>query len=145
MPSGVYLPSFEDLLEGVLPLSWDAETHRWALYDATRVASADYNSDTAYTTSGEIDGTGYTAGGEVVTGTAFSRPGGAVLRYSSNSVQWPGSTLSGVAHIDMYAAEESGKPLMLGLQLPTPVNTSDGNLLVTPHALGLLSYNLLPS
>lgn len=143
MASGVYLPSFEDLLEGGLALPWDDETHRWALYDATRASAASFNADESYTTVGEIAGTGYVAGGELVTGTAFSRPGGGVARYSCNSVQWEGTTLSGVQWVDMYAAEVDGDPLMVGIDLVTPVNTSDGTLLITPHPNGLVSYNLI--
>lgn len=145
MASGVYLPSFEDLLEAAISLDWDEEDHRWALYTSARTAAANFNTDSAYSPTNEISGTGYVAGGEVVTGTAFSRPGNAISRFSSNAVLWEGTTLSGIDWVDMYAAEVAGDPLMLGLDLPSSVNTSDGDLLITPHPNGLVSFNLVPA
>ncbi|MBF8186314.1 hypothetical protein ITP53_11250 [Nonomuraea sp. K274] len=143
MASGVYLPTFEDILETALTLSWDAEDHQAALYNSTRASAADYNNDTAYSTTNEIVGTGYDAGGEIVEGTAFTRPGAGVMRFSSNAFQWEESTLSGVAHIDVYAAAVAGDPLMFGVTI-SPVNTADGTLLVTPHSNGLVMFDLTP-
>ncbi|MEV4837796.1 hypothetical protein AB0K05_24960 [Nonomuraea sp. NPDC049486] len=134
----------EDILDATgLALAWDAEDHQAALYNSTRASAANYNSDTSYSTTNEIVGTGYTAGGVVVTGTAFTRPGAGLMKYSSNAFQWEGSTLSGVAHIDVYAAAVSGDPLMFGVTI-SPVNTSDGTLLVTPHSNGLVTFDLTP-
>lgn len=144
MASGVYVPNFEDVLETALALNWGAEDLNWALYNATRATSVDFNTESAYTTTNEIVGTGYTAGGKVVLGTAFSRPGGGVLRYSSDAVQWDNSTLTGVRFIDMYAPVVAGDPLMFGIDLVIGYNTSDGTLLVTPHANGLLTADLVP-
>jgi hypothetical protein len=144
MASGVYLPSFEDILDATgLALAWDAEDHQAALYNSTRASAANYNSDTVYGTTNEIVGTGYTAGGTVVEGTAFTRPGSGVMKYSSDAFSWEGSTLSGVAHIDVYAAAVSGDPLMFGVTISS-VNTSDGTLLVTPHSNGLVTFDLTP-
>lgn len=145
MASGVYLLTMEDILDTTqLAVNWDAEDHQWALYNATKVSAVDYNADTVYSATNEIAGTGYTAGGKVVTGTAFSRPGAGVMKYSSNAVQWPSSTLSGVRFVDMYAAAVAGDPLMLGIDLVSPVNTSDGTLLITPHANGILTVDWTP-
>ncbi|MEU4332323.1 hypothetical protein [Nonomuraea dietziae] len=144
MASGVYLPSFEDVMEAVLDLGWDREDHHWALYNASKVAAVNYNADTAYSATNEIVGAGYTARGQVVLGTAFTRPGAGVAKYSTNAVSWPSSTLSGVRFVDMFAEGVVGDPLMLGIDLVDPVNTSDGTLLITPHANGILTYDLTP-
>jgi hypothetical protein len=146
MASGVFLPSMEDILDATgLNLQWDADDHQWALYNATGAAAVDYNADTVYSATNEISGTGYDAGGEVVLGTAFSRPGAGVMKYSSDAVQWTGSTLSGVRMVKQYAAAVSGDPLMFGIDLVTPVNTSDGTLLITPHSNGLLTVDWTPA
>lgn len=146
MASGVFLPTMEDVLDATaLNLSWDAEDLQWALYDATGAAAVDYNADTAYSATNEIVGTGYTAGGEIVLGTAFSRPGAGVMKYSSDAVQWPGSTLSGVRMVKQYAPQVALDPLMFGIDLVTPVNTSDGTLLITPHSNGLLTVDWTPA
>ncbi|MCG5220259.1 hypothetical protein [Streptosporangium sp. KLBMP 9127] len=143
MASGVYLISFEDLMEAAVALSWDAEDHKAALYNATGAGAVNYNSDTVYSSTDEIVGTGYTARGLVIAGTAWSRPGAGVSKFSFNALQWTGSTLSGVRFIKMFAAAEADE-LMAGIDLVDAVNTSDGTLLVTPHANGVLTYDLTP-
>ncbi|MFI6909873.1 hypothetical protein ACIBKY_52035 [Nonomuraea sp. NPDC050394] len=146
MASGVYLPTFEDILDATaLGLVWDAEDHQAALYNATKAGAVDYNANTAYSATNEISGTGYTAKGVVVTNTAFTRPGAGVSKFSSNAFQWTGSTLSGVRFIDFFAEGVSGDPLMFGVDLVSPYNTSDGTLLVTPHSNGLVTFDLTPS
>lgn len=145
MASGLYLPTFEDILDTTqLAVDYDAETHKWGLYNSTRAGAANFNSDTVYSSTNEITGTGYTAGGKVVTGTAFSRPGAGVMKYSSNAVQWDNSTLSGVRWIDMYADALSGDPLLMGIDLVSGYNTNEGTLLVTPHSNGLYTIDLTP-
>ncbi|MFC3986429.1 hypothetical protein ACFOYY_40300 [Streptosporangium jomthongense] len=143
MASGVYLPTMEDILDTTqLALNWDAETHKWALYTSSR--APDYNANTAYSSTNEISGTGYTAGGQVVTGTAFSRPGAGVSKYSTDAVQWASSTLSGVRYVDMYADALAGDNLMIGIDLGTGYNTNDGTLLITPHSNGLMTIDWTP-
>lgn len=144
MASGVYLIPFEDVLEAALTLGWDREDHQWALYNATKVGAVNYNSDSAYSSTNEIVGTGYTAKGKIVLGTAFTRPGSGVSKFSTNAVSWPASTLSGVRFVDMFAEAIAADPLMLGIDLVDPVNTSDGTLLITPHANGVATYDLTP-
>jgi hypothetical protein len=143
MASGVYLPSYEDLMEAVLTSPWDREDNKAALYNASKVAAVNYNADTTYSTTNEIVGSGYTAGGLVVTGTAWTRPGAGVAKWSFNALQWPGSTLTGVRFIDVYA-DQLANELMCGIDLVDPVNTSDGTLLVTPQSTGVLTYDLTP-
>ncbi|MET7333266.1 hypothetical protein [Nonomuraea sp. NPDC005650] len=145
MASGVYLPTMEDILDATaLNLVWDAEDHQAALYNATKAGAVNFNSDTAYSATNEISGTGYTAKGVVVTGTAFTRPGAGVMKFSSNAFQWTSSTLSGVRFIDFFAEAVSGDPLMFGVDLVSAYNTSDGTLLVTPHSNGLVTFDLTP-
>lgn len=145
--SGVYLPTMEDLMDATqLALPWDAEDNQMALYNSTRVSAANFNSDTVYSSTNELAGmTGYTAKGKAVTGTAFSRPGSAVMKFSSSAVAWAGSTLSGVAWVELFAEAVSGDPLMMGFDLDDSINTSDGTLTLTPHTNGLLSVGWKPA
>lgn len=145
MASGLYLPTFEDVLDTTqLALDLDREDHKFALYNSTRASAADFNANTAYGTTNEISGTGYTAGGKVVTGTAFSRPGAGVMKYSSDAVSWPSSTLTGVAFVDLYADALAGDNLIEGIDLGTTYNTAAGTLLLTPHANGLFTIDFTP-
>lgn len=142
MASGLYISTLQDILDVTqLALDWDLETHKWALYTASKTPN--YNDDTAYSATNEISGTGYTAGGQAVTGTAFSKSSG-VLTYDSDPVQWTSSTLTGVRHVDMYADAVTGDPLMIGIDLGASYNTSDGTLLITPNVSGLLTIDGTP-
>lgn len=59
-------------------------TYKIALYDSTATLSA---STTAYTTTGEITGTGYTAGGETLTKVSPSLSGSTAV-VTFNNVTW---------------------------------------------------------
>lgn len=54
----------QELMEGLHDMNVGANTYKLALYDNTATLDA---STTVYTTSGEISGTGYTAGGADLT------------------------------------------------------------------------------
>ncbi|WP_101788641.1 hypothetical protein [Nonomuraea indica] len=142
MASGLYISTLQDTLDVTQSgFNWELETHRWALYNSSKTPN--YNDDITYSTVNEIAGTGYVAGGELVTGTTFSKSGGT-LTYDSDPVQWTSSTLTGVRHVDQYAAAIAGDPLMIGFDLGTSYNTSDGTLLLTPNVSGLLAFDGTP-
>lgn len=68
------------------------DTLKMALY----VATADIGPQTtAYTATGEVSGTGYTAGGVAVTGTSISvDPVSGVVYVDFNNVSWPGANFT---------------------------------------------------
>lgn len=78
----------EQLLLGVHDFS--ADTMKIALY--TSAASLD-GATTVYTTSNEITGTAYTAGGEVLTGVTVTLTGGIAF-VSFNNPTWNGSSFT---------------------------------------------------
>jgi len=142
MASGLYAATYMDIFDTTqLGVDFDREDHLWALYNASK--SPIYNDDTVYSSTNEIAGTGYVAKGKVVTGTALSKLAG-VLKYSSDAVQWPGSTLTNVRHVDMVADFTAGDPLIMGIDLGLNYSTSDGTLLITPHANGLFTIDFTP-
>jgi hypothetical protein len=83
-----------------------------ALY--TNSATLDYQT-TAYTTTGEVSATGYTAGGETLTVTQVPTVGssGMTSYYSFADVTWSGSFTARGALI--YKYDGSGNPAMIVL------------------------------
>jgi hypothetical protein len=76
----------EELFKGIQNLLTDN------LYIALYTALADIGADTtAYTTNGEITGTGYTAGGKILTGTTINSSNGTVYINFNNVVWTPAS------------------------------------------------------
>lgn len=142
MASGLYAATYMDIFDtSQLGIDFDSELHQWALYTASK--SPNYNDDTTYSSTNEITGTAYTAKGKVVTGTALAKVSG-VLTYSSNAVQWAASTLTAVRFVDMFAEAVSGDPLIMAIDLGSNYSTSDGTLLITPHANGLFAIDFTP-
>lgn len=92
-----------DLLNAVHNFSTD--TFKLALYYGT--ATLD-DTTTAYTTSGEITGTGYTAGGVTVTATAPTSSNKVAYVDFSDAV-WAGSTFTAVRGALLYNASKSNK------------------------------------
>lgn len=143
MASGLYAATFRDVLDTTqLALDLDAETHKVALYTSSRTPS--YGSDTAYSSTGEISGTGYTAGGALLTGTALGITG-TVLSWDADNVEWQNTTLSGVRHADIYADALTGNNLICGVDFGQSYNTSDGTLLIIWHADGIFAIDMSPA
>lgn len=143
MASGLYAATFRDVLDTTqLALNLELETHRVALYTSSR--NPNYGQDTGYSSTNEIVGTGYTAGGEVLTGTSLSITG-TVLTWDADNTEWQNTTLSGVRHADIYADALTGDNLIVGIDFGQDYNTSDGTLLIVWHADGIFSIDMSPA
>lgn len=140
--SGLYVATFQDVLDTTqLGLNLDLETHKMALY--TNTITPNFTTDTSYSSSGEISGTGYTAGGLAVTGTALSA-GSGVLTWDADNLQWDDSTLEDVRGGIIYAAELTDDNLIVGVDFGNEYSTADGTLLVTIHANGIFGIDMVP-
>ena len=122
------------LANGTINLSTD--TFRLALY--TNEATLDQTT-TAYTTTGEVVASGYTAGGQVVTATVSSAttPAGSVVYVSFSSPSWTGAITARGALI--YKAGSNGAVCVLdfgsnkistsSFTVTMPANTSTSALI----------------
>jgi hypothetical protein len=89
---GDLLTGIHNFGTGVVRASTAADTFKAALYLASATIDA---STTAYTTTGEVSGSGYTAGGVTVTfGTAPSTSGTTAFVTPSASITYSSVTLS---------------------------------------------------
>ena len=78
-----------ELLGGVHDL--DTDEIKIALYTSSATLDA---STGAYTTTGETSGTGYTAGGNTLTGATISNPSGTTAVVDFDNTQWLSSTIT---------------------------------------------------
>lgn len=84
---GLTLSFKQQMLQGLQNLSSD--TLRMALYTGAATLGP---TTTAYSTTNEVIGNGYTAGGQLVTGTTISVDAVANVVYVNfNNVAWPGA------------------------------------------------------
>ncbi|MER6942482.1 hypothetical protein ABT294_00540 [Nonomuraea sp. NPDC000554] len=143
--SGWYGDTISDAL-GTTQLGIDLEldTAKLALYDNT--ITPDFNAgNPAYSTTGEIVGTGYTAAGKLVTGTVLLASGGYII-WSGDNVQWTSSTLTGVRGGIILAdyLSPAARRLIIGIDWGTAYATADGTLLVSWHANGIGRFDYIP-
>lgn len=110
------------------------DTYMIALYTSSATLS---NASTAYTSSNEITGTGYTAGGIALAGFTVGTSGAtAYLTWSTNPT-WPSSTLSGVTTALIYNASRSNKAV--AVLTFTSVSSSSNALEIILPAAGATS------
>lgn len=86
-----------------------ADTFKIALY--TSSASLDPSTTTVYTSSGEITGTGYTAGGQTLTVTAPQQSGLIAYLSFANAIWTPASFTANGALI--YNASQGNKAVLI--------------------------------
>ena len=95
--------SFKQAILGGSSINMSGDTIKCALYTSSANLSA---STTGYTTSGEVSGTGYTAGGTTLSGlTTGLSSNTAYVTWSNPS--WTGSTLTGVVAALIYDSTTS--------------------------------------
>jgi len=93
----------QEMLQGTHNLLTD--TLRMALYSDSASIGA---TTTAYTTTGEITGTGYTAGGQVVTGASISASTDGVVFVDFNDVAWSSASFTARGAL-IYNSSKSNK------------------------------------
>jgi len=125
-----------------LAIDLDLDTHKLALYDNS--LTPDFSATAPqYSTTNEIVGTAYTAGGKVVTGTALTVSSG-ILIWDGDDVSWAASTLTGVRGGIIYADALTNNNLIIGIDFTTGYSTSDGALLVSWSAQGIGRQDVVP-
>jgi hypothetical protein len=113
----------KDVLDGVhLP----GHTYKFALYTTAATLGP---TTTSYSTTNEVVGTGYTAGGATLTGRTTSLDGTtAVMTFSNPS--WSTSTITARGGI-IYNDTAAGKPVLSVHDFGSDVSSTNGTFTVT--------------
>lgn len=142
MATGVYEATIRDALKNVIALDMLAAGNKLALYTNTRTPN--FATDpSSYSSTNEITGTGYTAGGQVIGAGTFSLSGD-VLTYDIPDLVWAGSTLTNVRGCSAYADGLSPKASMWDFTFGADYSTVAGNLTIQWNALGVITWDLVP-
>ncbi|MEV0830868.1 MULTISPECIES: hypothetical protein [Streptosporangiaceae] len=144
--SGLFLPTWMDALDTTqLALDLDLDTHKVALF--TDSVSPNFSTNTAYGVSpwnaNEVSGTGYTAGGALLTGTTVADVSGT-LRWDASDVSWTSSTITGAKGALIYADALVGDNAIVLVNLGSSYSTSAGTLLISWSANGIVELDLTP-
>ena len=144
--SGLYVSNIVDAFDTTqLALDFDLETHKLALYLDALVP--DFTSDVSYSVTSEASGTGYTAGGELLTTTVFTEAVTGSAVYDADDGSWTSSTIADAMAAIGYADALGGNNLIWLSDFVTAVSTTSGTLTVqwtAPGSGGIFNFDLTP-
>lgn len=144
--SGLYVANIIDVFDTTqLAIDLDLETHKVALYlDAL---TPNFSTDVGYSATSEASGTGYTAGGNVLTGTVFTEAVAGSAVFDAADASWPASTIANAMAAIIYADALGGNNLIVLSDFVTAVSTTSGTLTVqwaAPGSGGIWNVDLTP-
>lgn len=129
MASGIYTRFKVNVMKCLLNL---LGTVKVALYGASFAFAA---SDTAYTTTNEIGGTGYTAGGATLTNPAILT-NGTVAAFDADDPSWTSSTFS--AYNAAFYCQTPCNTLICALDFGGVQTVTNGTFAITLASSGLV-------
>ena len=141
--SALAVATFVDVLDLTqLALDLDLDTHRVALFTNTIVA--DMTVDTAYGVApwnaNEVVGTGYTAGGNLLTGTTWLHTAGGVVVWDATDPSWATATITARGAL-YYADALVGNNIIMAQTFGADIVSTGGTFLITLAAGGLFSVD----
>lgn len=146
--SGLYVATWIDSLDATqCLLDLSLTTHKWAMYDNSKTPN--FETDAAYTTTNEVSGTGYTAGGKALTGLnpAVSNVSGT-LKYTHDAISWTTATITAYGATLYADANTAGNgvadALIVGVYFGGAYTSTAGTFTITPHANGVFTIDLTP-
>jgi hypothetical protein len=145
--SGMYVLTWIDVLDTTqLALDLDLETHKMAMF--TNTITPNFSTDTAFGVApynaNEVSGTGYTAGGTVVTTTAVSESPTGTLMWDAADTSWGSSTITNARAGLIYADALAGNNAICLLNFGADFSTVNGTFLVQYASGGILNIDLTP-
>lgn len=128
-------------------LDLDSETqHKGALF--TSSLTPDFNAASPYFgsapyTSNQNTGTGYTAGGTVLTSTSLAAASG-LLTFDAADLSWASSTITAARGLVIYADGLTNKDVEAVLDFGGDYSTSNGTFAITFNAAGIWYIDYIP-
>lgn len=145
--SGLFIPTFTDVLDTTqLAIDLDLETHKVAMF--TNSITPNFSSDTAYGASpynaNEVSGTGYVAGGTVLTSTALSESPTGTIMYDAADTSWSSSTITSARCALIYADALAGNNAIVLVNFGADYATSNGTFTIQWASGGIFTWDLTP-
>jgi len=131
MASGIYNRFKANVLNKEIDL--EADTIKVALYNNTHVFTA---TDTVYTTTNEITGTGYTAGGAALASKAVTEA--ATTKFDAADTEWTTATITAY-HAVIYDDTHATNDLIANIDFGGAQTSTAGTFKIQWHADGILT------
>lgn len=146
--SGLFVATWIDILDTTqLAIDMDLETHKVAMF--TNSITPNFSTDTAYGVSpydaNEVSGTGYTAGGAALTGTAVSESPSGTLMWDATDTAWAGSTISNARCALIYADALAGNNAIVLVNFGADYSTVSDTFTIQWPAGGIFTIDLTPA
>lgn len=147
--SGLFVATMVDVFDTTqLAIDLDLETHKVALY-TNSVTGADLVTDTAYGVgawaSNEIpNGSGYTTGGNALTGTTYVSSGAGVTTFDATDTAWTTATFSAVRGCLIYADALAGNNGIIAITFGADYSVTSGTFTIQWNASGIFTIDWIP-
>jgi len=143
----MFIPTWIDVLDTTqLALDLDLDTHKVAMF--TNSITPNFSTDTAYAVSpynaNEVSGTGYSAGGTVLVGTALSESPTGTIMWDATDTAWSGSTISSARCALIYADALAGNNAIVLVNFGADYSTSSGTFTIQWPSAGILTLDITP-
>lgn len=129
-----------------LAVDYDLETHKIAMF--TDTITPNFSTDTAYGVApynaNEVSGTGYTAGGVVITTTALTESPTGTIMFDSADPSWTTSTITNAKGALVYADALAGNNALFLVNFGANFSTVAGTFLIQVAAAGWWTWDLTP-
>lgn len=141
MASGMYVATARDGWKNAIALDHLSALNKLALYAST--LTPNFNADPAtYSTSNEVTGTNYTAGGIVIPSPTLTVSGGALV-YDAGDMTWSNVTITPHG-ASAYADGLTPKALIWTMDFLADFPCVAGNFVIQWHPSGIWTLDLTP-
>lgn len=147
--SGLFVATFVDALDTTqLALDLDLDTHRVALF-TNSLAAADLIVNVGYGAApwnaNEVpNATGYTTGGELLTGTTYVSTGLGVTTFDATDTPWVTSTFSSVQGCLIYADALAANNGIAAINFGAAYGVTSGTFTVQWNTSGIFTIDFIP-
>jgi len=148
--SGLYVVSWKRPFDGTdLIIDWVNDGAKGALY--TNTITPNYSTDTgigaAPYTSNEVTGTGYTAGGNALSGKTVTESPAGTLMFDANDLSWTTATFSaarGLVIYDTTLALPTANPVLCLVNFGADFGVTAGTFTVQFSSSGIWTIDITP-
>ena len=147
--SGLFVATMVDVFDTTqLAIDLDLETHKVALYTDS-VTGADLVTDTAYGVgawaSNEIpNGSGYTTGGNLLTGTTYVAGAAGLTTFDATDTPWTSATFSLVRGCLIYADALAGNNGIIAINFGAAYSVTAGTFTIQWNLSGIFTIDWIP-
>lgn len=147
MASGLYCLPFSNNLTQTTNFQIDFDDTTAGRFKCMLVQSGyvpNFDTNSVFTdVTNEVSGTGYTAGGEALTGVTFAISGGTIT-WDAGDVTWTSSTITNAAAAVIYNTSETNKPLIGYVDFGGNFSTTSGTFQIVWNASGVFTLDMTP-